>query len=305
MSKQRKRRTQPLPKKKCTSCGKEKTTTYFFKVDNPMMFPDGMINICRDCVRENVDVESIEQVIAFLRQIDKPFIESYWNEALQTNRHPLGEYIRKINSLQQVKNKTFDDSVGSGIGTVNDLISPKMPEKIETETGDVISYSDDLVSKWGQGYKKHEYLKLEKFYHDMMASYAVETHNHKQMLMQLAKLSVEMDNLLSQKDYTNYTKVSKAYDDLLKSAGFRPIDRKGGDEQRGLRSFAQIFEEVEKRSFVKPPPPQFDEDIVDAMILSLANYYHRLVGKEILTEVPPELKEGYKDYFNDEEEVDE
>jgi hypothetical protein len=69
------------------------------------MFPDGMINICRDCVRDEVDIEDIEQVISFLRQIDKPFIQSYWDEALVNKRgsHPLGEYIRKVNSLSQLK----------------------------------------------------------------------------------------------------------------------------------------------------------------------------------------------------------
>jgi hypothetical protein len=290
----------PQPKKQCQgACKKEKSHTFFFKVDSPM-FPDGMINICRDCVRDSVDIDDVEQVIGFLRQIDKPFYQDEWDKALagRDKKHPIGAYMQKL-ALQQYKGKTFNNSDGvDGVGKV-DLSSINAPDTIETNNGKIIEYSDDLVSKWGIGYSKLEYLQLEKFYQDTKATHEIHTPAHIDSLTQLAYLTIDRNRLRQERDWGNYTKLSKTIDDMQKSAGFRPVDRQGIDDATGIRSFSQIFEEVEKKGFRKPPPPVFDEDIVDAMIVSLANYYHRLVGKQILSEIPEELKQEMEEFFED------
>lgn len=299
MSTRRSVKKEPTPKKKCQGkCGKERTYTYFYKVDSPM-FPDGMINICRDCVKEQVDIENIEQVISFLRQIDKPFIQSYWDSALDSGRYPLGEYVRKVNSLSQMKDKDFDKSDGiNGVGKI-DLSSAKVPDEIRNIKDEVIVYSDDLVTKWGIGYKKQEYLQMEKFYQDMKFTHDINTPVHINKLMNLAKLTVKLERLLQAEDWGNYTKLAKTIEDMEKNAGFRPVDRQGIDDATGIRSFSQIWEEVEKQGFRKPPVSIFDEDIVDAMIVSLANYYNRLVGKQILSEIPDEIKQELDEFYQD------
>ncbi|MER2007476.1 MAG: hypothetical protein ABS939_08480 [Psychrobacillus sp.] len=303
MSTPRKRTTkkEETPKKKCQGkCGKERAHTFFFKVDSPM-FPDGMINICRDCVRDEVDVEDMEQVIGFLRQIDKPFIQAYWDEAVNNKfgRHPLGEYIRKANSLQQMKSKNFDNSDGiNGVGKI-DLSSAKAPDTMINVKGEVIEYSDGLVNKWGIGYKKDEYLRMEKFYQDMRLTHEIQTPVHVNKLMELAYLTIEQQRLRQERDIANYTKLAKTIEDMEKNAGFRPVDRQGIDGATGIKSFSQIWEEVEKKGWRKPPVPVFDEDVVDAMIISLANYYNRLVGKQILSEIPDEIKQELDEFYKD------
>lgn len=296
----RKKDKELIPKKRCQGenhkGNREKAHTFFFKVDSPM-YPDGMINICRDCVREQVDVEDLESVVSFLRQIDKPFIQSYWDEALQSDRHPLGEYVRKINSLQQVKNKNFNNSDGiNGVGKI-DLSSAKSPDSVENVKGEVIEYSDELVNKWGIGYKKSEYLKMEKFYQDMRLTHEIHTPVHVNKLKELAYLQIEQERLRQERDMVTYTKLSKTIDDMEKSAGFRPVDRQGIDGATGIRSFAQIWEEVEKKGWRKPPVTIFNEDIYDGMIISLANYYHRLVGSQILKEVPDDIKQELEEFY--------
>lgn len=297
MSTNRKRPTKEVVKKQCSSCLKERSTTYFFKVDSPL-FPDGMINTCRDCVRKQVDVEDTESVISFLRQIDKPFDLKYWTEAKDSGKHPLGEYIRKINSLPQMKGKTFDNS--QGMQTAKDLaVNVVLTDVVENVKGEIIEYSDELPTKWGLGYNKIEYLKMEKFYQDMRLTHEIHTPVHVHKLMSLSKLTVKADRLLQEEDWTNYTKLSKTIEDMEKNAGFRPVDRQGIDDATGIRSFAQIWEEVEKKGWRKPPAPTFDEDIIDQMIVSLANYYHRLVGKQILAEIPDEIKQELESFYED------
>lgn len=302
MSNTRKRETQPAkPKKMCQgenhTGNREKPTTFFFKVDSPL-FPDGTINICRDCVRAEVDVENIEEVIGFLRQIDKPFVEKIWNESVASGKHPLGEYVRKINSLSQWKGKTFENSdrMQGGIGKSADMQLVNSADSILTVKG-LIEYSDELVDKWGIGYKKPEYLQMEKFYVDMKETHEINTAIHIDQLRQLSYLSVERDRLRQGGDWNNYNKLSKTMEDMTKSAGFRPVDRQGLDDATGIRSFSQIFEEVEKRGFRKPPKIEFEEDVVDAMIISLANYYNRLVGRQILAELPEEVKAEMDEFY--------
>ncbi len=294
------RNNTPTPKKKCQECGKSRSHSFFFKVDSPL-FPDGMINICRDCVRESIDVDNIEDVVGFLRQIDKPFHQKEWEKALKgrDRRHPMGAYLGMINSLRQFKGETFSNSDGiDGVGKF-DLSSINPPDSIETSTNKIIEYSDDLVDKWGVGYSQKEYLQLEKFYQDMKSTHEIHTPTHIDMLMQLAFLSVDRDKLRREREWNSYDKVSKAYEVMLKSAGFRPVDRKGIDDATGVRSFSQIWEEVEKRGFRLRPPQVYDKDEIDGIIVSLANYYHRLIGKEILTEIPEEIKEEMEEFYQD------
>jgi len=298
MSTPRKRPTKVTPKKKCNTCTKEKAETFFFKVDSPL-FPDGRINTCRDCVREQVNVEDIEQVIGFLRQIDKPFYQDEWDKALTSGSHPIGVYLGKINSLQQYKGKSFINSDGmNGIGKV-DLQSAKAPDTIENVKGEVIEYTDELVNKWGIGYKKQEYLRMEKFYQDMRLTHEIHTPVHVNKLMELAYLQIEQERLRQERDMPNYVKLAKTIDDMEKSAGFRPVDRQGLDDATGIRSFSQIFEEVEKRGFRMPPAIDFEKDIVDAMIVSLANYYNRLVGAHILKDIPEEIAQELDEFYED------
>lgn len=301
MSRRQPTKKEEKPKKLCQgTCGKPKAHAYFYKVNSPM-FPDGMINICRDCVRAEVDIENMEEVIAFLRQIDKPFIQSYWDEAEKSKNYTLGEYIRKVNSLSQMKGKDFDNSDGiNGVGKI-DLSSAKSPDTLENVKGEIIEYSDELVNKWDIGYKKEEYLKMEKFYQDMRLTHEIHTPVHVNKLMSLSRLTIKLDRLLQQEDWANYTKLAKTIDDMEKSAGFRPADRQGIDDATGIRSFSQIFEEVEKKGFRKPPKLSFDEDILDGIIISLANYYHRIAGMQILSDVPDDIRDELDEFY----EVDE
>lgn len=277
-----KRGKTPVPKKQCESCGKDRAYTFYYKVDSPL-FPDGAINTCRDCIRKDINIDDTEQVIGFLRQIDKPFYQDEWNKALEGKNHPIGSYMQKINGLQQYKGKTFSDSDGvDGIGNV-DISSINAPDTIKTDDGKQIEYSDELVDKWGIGYSKFEYLQMEKFFYDMKATHEIYTPLHIDMLKQLAYLSVDRDNLRRKKDWQNYKRVNDAYEDIMISSGFRPIDRKGGAEGAGIFSFSEVWSDVEKDGFVLPDMVEYPKDDLDHMLLYHVQFAQRLVGKSVST----------------------
>lgn len=284
-------------RKTCNTCRIEKQESNFFKVDTPL-FPDGRIDTCTQCVRKEVDVDDVQSVIGFLRQIDKPFYQKEWDVALKGKGHPLGLYIRKL-GLSQYKGKTFSNSDGiDGTGDV-DLSSINPITEMELQNGEKITYSDDLVDKWGVGYSQSEYMQMEKFYMNMKLTHDVDTATHEDMLKQLAYITVDRDRLRRDGAWTDYDRVSKVYETMLKSASFRPADRKGTDEATGMRTFSQIFEEVEKRGFRKPPPKELNRDQFDLIIITLANYYHRLFGQHIITEIPEEVIKEIDEFHTD------
>lgn len=295
--KPRQRRTAPEPKKQCSSCEKSRQYKFFYKV-NSSMFPDGMINICSHCVRDSVNIKNMDSVIGFLRQIDKPFVTRLWDEAMDSGKYPVGEYIRKVNSLQQYSDKTFDDSDGlyANNGKV-DVEGQYGVDSIDNVEGQTIEFSEELVKNWGTGYKEEEYLRLEKFYQDMDLTHDIETPVHIDILRQLSYLSVERDRMRQSKDFTTYARISKTIQDMTKDAGFTPADRKTIDESTGVKSFSQAFEEVEKKGFRKPPKVVFNEDIVDGIIISLFNYYNRIVGSQILAQVPDEVQRELDEFY--------
>lgn len=274
------------PKLKCEGqCKLEKQETRFYKSDSPL-FPSGRINICSTCASKEIDENDIETVIKFLRQIDKPFIESVWNGAVLHKNNSLGEYMRQINSLSY-RGKTFEDSDNmNGMGKTSDIQSAKINvDTIDTVKG-VLEYSDDLISKWGIGYKKHEYLQMEKFYVDMKETHEINTSIHIDQLKQLAYLSVERDRLRQSGEWGDYERISKTMELMLKSAGFRPIDRKSGAEATGIFSFAQVWAEIEKEGFITPNMVEYDKDDIDYMLLYFVQFTQRLVGKSVSVSPP-------------------
>lgn len=294
-----------VDKKVCSLCEKSKSIKSFYKTNNPFIEDDSRIDMCSDCVHESVDEQNINEVIEFLRILNKPFIREVWDEALNKDVRTIGEYLRVINVKKAYKTLAFSDSDNLNTGGSDAEITLGDIRQIKTDSGKIITYDSSLVEKWGAGFEIFEYLKLEKYYVDMMHFNEINTTVHKEMLTQLAIMSVKRDKLLRSDNINDHNKLSATYEKTLESAGFRPKDRRGADEERGIRTFSQMFEEVEKQGFKIPPPPEVDDkdramedqyyqkDMIDKMLVSILNYYHRLFSRELLSESPAEVMDDF------------
>lgn len=299
-----KRRKSPTERKQCANkdCRKTYVITEFYQ-SNSVMFPDGRVPICKKCLLKMVDETDVNSVINVLRQIDKPYIDKLWQSALNSDAESFGNYMKNINSLHQYKKMTFDDSEGldTPIDTSNVNVSEGIENitEIETDDGTIIEISADIKAKWGTGYSNREYLNLEKFYIDMGDTYEIVTPQHKALLKQLSKLNLKLDNLLESGEYDKYAKLSTTYDNILKSAGFRPADRKSGAEATGIYSFGQVWAEVEKEGFIPPNLVDYPKDDLDYMLLYYIQFTQRLVGKSVSIEPPENWKKEIINGVND------
>lgn len=294
-------------KKVCTRCNLSKPEKVFFKTKNPMV-ADERISVCNDCIHETVSEDNLNEVIEFLRLINRPYIEEQWESAYKSDKRTIGEYMRVINSLKIYRDLTYADSSNLGAGNDSDITNGL--HEILTEEGETIHYSPKLVSKWGHGFKEYEYLGMEKYYLDMVATNEITTTVQIDSLKSLAMMAVKKEGYLRENDINNYEKLSRTYDNTLKTAGLRPIDKRNADEERGIRTFSQIFAEVEKKGFRVPSPAEqedlyrdekyYAKDIIDKMITSILNYYQVTFGAEVLSATPEEMMDEMEGFFEGE-----
>jgi hypothetical protein len=280
-------------KKRCNACKKEKQI-YEFYTSASIMFEDGRVPICKKCLKDMIDENNMDSVKTTLQRIDKPFIAKVWKTAEESEGDTVGNYFRMINSLQQYKNMTWADSDFEG-EEQTDIYKHRFDDvdeiqEIKTDDG-VIKLNKEIAMKFGSGYTNREYLQMEKFYQDMCRTHDINTPQLKKQLIYLCKLQVQMDRALEKGDSGAFKKYSDAYEQILKSSGFRPIDSKSASEASGILSFSKIAEEVERRGYVEPKPIEERLDLLDVFILAHLNYIRKLLGHEKINEVPEDIKE--------------
>jgi len=272
-------------KKKCLNCNRSISEGQFYSTNNPL-FADGKVPICKSCINDLIDPNNEKTLQEVLQRIDRPFIAEVWEDSFNKKPDkPIGEYFRRINSLPQYKSLLWKNSdfTTRGKRTIKEREDNNVTEEEAPVAG--IKITKELKSKWGN-YSDREIIEMEKIYQDMVFSNDISTPQHKKNLHFYCKLSVLMDKALDEGDFSGYEKLSRQFKELTASSGFRPIDRKSGSESSGVRTFSQIFEEVEKDGFIEPYDVDLNQDIVDKTIMYLLNYTRKLLNVEQLHSPP-------------------
>lgn len=280
-------------KKRCNICKKDKVLPSFYS-SKSVLFSDNLVPVCKNCIKDMIDENNIESVKNTLQKIDKPFIAKVWKSAEEGESDTVGSYFRMINSLQQYSEYTWAESDFGGENTTG-MYKHRFDdvdeiETIETDNGE-ITLTKEIATKFGSGYTNREYLQMEKFYSDMRLSHDVSTPQLKKQLVYLCKLQIQMDRSLEAGESGDFKKYNDAYEGILRSSGFRPVDRKSSSESAGLNSFSSLFEMVERRGYVEPKPISERKDLVDCLILSHLNYVRQISGHEKLLQVPNDISE--------------
>lgn len=279
--------TKPMPTKICKVCDKSKKINEFYKVDS-VLYPDGAMDVCSDCLKEGMDPNNVDEVVGVLRQMNKPFISEVWDNSVESSKklkskpHPFGEYMQKINSLKQYKEKTFKDS--EDVFVMSDMYDENL-SVIETSDGKEIKFDPQLIMKWGDSYTQMELLRLEKFYQEMSLQYDISTEIQRSLLRQLAMISLEMDKSLKGGDHKTYNDLVRSQNTIMASAGFRPIDKKNISDETGLGSFSEVWAEIEKEGFVPQGLVDCPRDDIDDMLLYYIQGMQRFTGSAVSTEL--------------------
>lgn len=137
-----------------------------------------------------------------------------------------------------------------------------------------------LRLKWGKAYKPEEWVKLEQLYDEMMQSYDIQSAGHIDTLKLVCKTSLKCNQLIDFGDIEGFQKMSKVYDQLMKSGKFTAAQNKA-DSGEFVDSISALVEICEKDGFIPRYYIDSPNDRVDETLLDLKEYTHSLVTEEM------------------------
>lgn len=137
-----------------------------------------------------------------------------------------------------------------------------------------------LRLKWGKAYKPEEWVKLEQLYDEMMQSYDIQSAGHIDTLKLVCKTSLKCNQLIDFGDVEGFQKMSRVYDQLMKSGKFTAAQNKA-DSGEFVDSISALVEICEKDGFIPRFYTDSPNDRVDETLLDLKEYTHSLVTEEM------------------------
>ena len=153
---------------------------------------------------------------------------------------------------------------------------------------DDAAFDDDLTEedrtylrlKWGKAYRPEEWVKLEQLYNEMMESYDIQTAGHIDTLKLICKTSLKANQLIDIGDVEGFQKMSKVYDNLMKSGKFTAAQNKA-ESGEFVDSISELVEICEKEGFIPRYYTAGPMDKVDETLADLKGYTRSLVTEEM------------------------
>lgn len=161
---------------------------------------------------------------------------------------------------------------------VEDYLSPQ-----EEEVDDLDLTDDDKIYlrlKWGKAYKPEEWVRLEQLYNEMMESYDIQSAGHIDTLKLLCKTSLKANQLIDIGDVEGFQKMSKVYDQLMKSGKFTAAQNKA-EQGEFVDSISELVTLCEKEGFIPRYYTDGPMDRVDETLEDMKHYTHSLVTEEM------------------------
>ena len=277
-----------LESKECSRCRTvKKSDGNFYLASNDVINKDHRLPICKLCLEEIVDMADTESFIDILRQIDRPFIRSEYDNSL-TQKKPFGYYMTRLAMQQNRKSNYLDSSFEQTFLEKQPKSANDLNKKIKPL--DIVKFkiTPAMVVRWGGGYSEQDMFQLEQFYVDMVNGNNITTPQHKEQLKLFCKVNLEQNKALEDKRFGEFKTLNQQYNKILQDSGFRPIDKQSGGESVGIRSFSQIWEEIEKDGFIPRHDIKVSQDIVDNTIMYLGNYTKKLLNSQVMSSPPPD-----------------
>ena len=136
-----------------------------------------------------------------------------------------------------------------------------------------------LSVKWCKLYKPEEWVYLEKLYNDMMESYDIQTAGHIDTLKMICKTSLKCNQLVDLGDVEGFQKMSKVYNDLMKSGNFTAAQNKI-DKGEYVDSISELVAICESQGFIPRYYTDGPQDKVDRVLQDMQSYTYRLIMEE-------------------------
>ena len=170
---------------------------------------------------------------------------------------------------------------------ISDNSSSETEDYFAQTNGVQDDFNDDLTDedrlylrlKWGKAYKPEEWIYLEQLYNDMMESYDIQTAGHIDTLKFICKTSLKMNQLIDIGDIEGFQKVSRVYNELMKSGKFTAAQNKA-ETGEFVDSVGELIELCEKEGYIERYYIEKPNDKVDFTIQDMQRYTKTLIEEE-------------------------
>ena len=257
---------------RCESCNQNHNPQNFAPTTSPF-FPTGYINICFDCVISAVDGNNLNQVDRFLQHCNIAFMPNEWRKIWK--REGDAAFKKYTNIYFDLKKAKYD------WGEQNEKLMELAKQGLATSQLEELEpeFLDKLKVEWGD-LPKLDLLRLEKFFNSSLNDYNVQTEAQRDMLRKVCRLSVLIDDDLSE-GIVDKNKIQQ-YDKLMNSA-LKTLEQTQGD---GITSVSEVIEFIEANGFQPKFYNDTPRDEIDELEKNIQEYLRDLVLGEVnLTEL--------------------
>lgn len=261
--------------KNCSMCGDNKRLTDYYKSYSPLDKIDERLRVCKKCLKDKTDINSIESVKNTLRQVDKPFNIHLWDSAL-TKPDVIGEYFKLINA-KDYRHDTWEQSIFEKENKENGIVHSDALS-IENIDDDLLS---ELKEKYGYGYPDEEYVLFEKKFINLKPSFQLPTTMHEEYLREYCVNKVKETIAKAKGEFKEAKEWSAMAKESAEAGKLKPSQMSKADLSQGLDGFGQLARMVEEHQDIIPLLPKFiqqPKDKVDITLWLYINYVRDLKG---------------------------
>lgn len=191
-----------------------------------------------------------------------------------------------------------------------EFLSSSVEDYFAQQSGADEGFENDLTEedkiylrlKWGKTYKPEEWVKLEQLYSEMMESYDIQTAGHVDTLKLICKTSLKANQLIDIGDVDGFQKMSKVYDNLMKSGKFTAQQNKS-ENGEFIDSLGELIELCEKQGYIERYYIEQPNDKIDLTIQDMQRYTRTLIERE--TDLTLMVEKALKDNEKEDQEAKE
>ena len=263
--------------------------------------PDQWDDILKTYVSENRKITSVSILGRYLSKMKLNQFNKYrWKHTEELQK------LKEKEIREAMKNQGYDDTDITSAILQQQAVTPSYSniqppvyqeennpflasgqEDYFTEMSGADDFDDELTEKeriylrlkWGKTYKPEEWIKLEQLYEEMMASYDIQGAGHIDTLKLVCKTSLKANQLIDMGDIEGYQKMSKVYNELMKSGKFTAAQNKA-DNGEFVDSVGELIELCEKQGYIEKFYIDSPNDKVDLTIQDMQRYTKTLIEEE-------------------------
>lgn len=275
-------------------------------MSNNALVTDGekRIAICKECVKKScynsdgsLDVDKFKEVLMLM---DKPYIPQVLNSAIaeivkrkETGNYRsdvIGLYMKNVSGLMQYKDMSFIESLNMDKTTeiVKDIVGKTLGKEGKNKNDEIyvrgiedFEVTDEILDRFGEGYSKSEYRKMQRKYDKLKQNYQLSTNLHEEALATYVRFKVKEEQSTAVGDVNGAEKWNRAAQDAADKAKLTPKQLTQADLQGGITAISEISKAVEESADIIEILPRFKfspNDACDFLIWCYINFARKLRG---------------------------